>query len=135
MAPLPRRKPAETTDLSFEELAQVTVEKVYAAAPCKKIDGRAIEIRRETKLERCVEADLLFIGRTELANWPEILKKTQNLPILTVAEWHGFAETGGMIELKLADRQVCFDLNQRHLKEAGLRASGQMVKIARNVYR
>jgi hypothetical protein len=101
----------------------------------KLIEGRFCRIVRVRQVEEALGAHLLFIGRSEEVNLQTILDRTRDRPILTVSELTDFAKNWGMVELKVIDRQVCFDLNQERLKRLGMSASGQMVKIARNVYR
>lgn len=99
----------------------------------KTVQGRPFRIERVQALEKISKLHLLFIARSEKDRVPEILAKTEGWPVLTVSEMDDFAKERGMIQLRVADQQITFDLNQKAIKKAGLIPSVQMIKIAKVV--
>ena len=61
------------------------------------------------------------------------LRALGELPVLTVSDIDGFAEAGGGIGFAMVDDRVRFDVNARALEESRLKASAQLMKIARTV--
>jgi len=53
--------------------------------------------------------------------------------VLTVGDGEGFIDEGGMIGLVRSGDRLQFDINQPALQRAGLRASSQLLKLARNL--
>lgn len=62
------------------------------------------------------------------------LKSVAALPVLTIAEQHGFARQGGAIELFTENNLVRFDVNLQRIKSSGLNISTTVLELARKVY-
>jgi len=78
----------------------------------------------------CAEqSDALFINESE----GETLKKTliilQDKPILTISDIPGFADQGGMIELKRQNKRVVFRINLQAIKKVDLYVSAQLLQL------
>jgi hypothetical protein len=99
----------------------------------KAIQGRSVQILRLVNDSGLEKVNLLFIGKSEKDRVAAILAKVEGVPVLTVSELDDFTKVGGMIQLRVTDQQVAFDLNQRATKKVGLIPSVQMIKIAKNV--
>ncbi len=54
----------------------------------------------------------------------------QTLPILTIADTDGFAELGGILNLKVKDDRVRFEINVRSSQLAGLRIDARLLELA-----
>ena len=96
-------------------------------------DGPRLVVRRFTRIEDVVHADILFISSSEEERLPQILKTLQGASILTVGEMDRFAERGGMVALRLEDKKVRFDVNLGAVRRARLKLSSHLLKLARIV--
>lgn len=98
------------------------------------VHGRAIRIRALSRVEEALECDLLFISSSEQGNLRQIFGALRGNPVLTVGEIDRFAEQGGMIGLITTENHhVRFDINRAAIERAGLRASSQLLHLARIV--
>jgi len=106
----------------------------------KSVEGktiRSIEDRLEIKrfgpfsnkndLKQC---HLLFISSSEKDNIKKILYKIEERAILTVAEYDGFLESGGMIKLVKRKNRILWEINMGAVKDSGLTLNYQFIRAA-----
>ena len=99
------------------------------------ISGKAVEshpvvvrhIPAATGLEQC---HVVFLGRAEQGRYKTVLGKLASLPILTVSDINDFAQAGGMIGLVEAERNIRFAINLTVARQAKLKLSSQLLKLA-----
>jgi len=104
-----------------------------AALSGKRLEHRPVEVRHlpsATGLESC---HIVFVGRADQWRFRTVLAKLAGLPILTVSDIGDFAQAGGMIGLVEADRRIRFDINLTATRQANLKLSSQLLKLARIV--
>lgn len=75
----------------------------------------------------------LFIPDTEESRIAAVLRWTDKLPILTVSDAETFAREGGAIALIRSEGRLQFEINTDALNRANLKASPQMLRLARQV--
>lgn len=63
----------------------------------------------------------------------ELMNLAAGLPILTVGDSESFLEAGGIIQLKIVDRRVRFDVNLPAASRARLTLSSQLLRLAATV--
>lgn len=98
------------------------------------VQGRGIRVRALSRKEEAVECDLVFISASEQPHVRAILDHLRGASVLTVSDLDRFAEQGGMIGLVTTeDNHIHFDINKAALDRAGLRASSQLLQLARIV--
>jgi hypothetical protein len=98
----------------------------------KQVQGRELRIKRGVTAEELAGCHVLLISDSEerrVATW---LGATP-AGVLTVSESEGFVDAGGAIGLIGADERIKFDVNADALGRAGLKASAQLLKVARVV--
>jgi hypothetical protein len=89
---------------------------------------RAIPANAEAaELAKC---DVLFIAASEKAGAGRILAKLGTQPVITVADFDGFLEAGGMFNLILVENRVRWEINQAPIKASGLVCSSQLYRLA-----
>ena len=96
----------------------------------KSIESHPVEVRHlpaATGLEKC---HIVFVGRAEQGRFKTMLAKLARLPILTVGDISDFARMGGMIGLVEADQRIRFDINLTATRQANLKLSSQLLKLA-----
>jgi hypothetical protein len=100
----------------------------------EKVQGRVILITRLGRPEEALRCDVLFVSSSERGNLRQIFATLRGAPVLTVGDMDQFAELGGMINLiTTEDHQIRFDINKDALDHAGLKASSQLLHLARIV--
>ena len=63
----------------------------------------------------------------------QLLRALSGQPILTVSDAEAFIDGGGAIGLVRADQRLQFEVNRQALEQAQLRASSNLLKLARNL--
>lgn len=99
----------------------------------KTVDSRRILLRRVSRAEEVGTSQILFISSSEQAALPQILKRLEGSPTLTVGEMERFAESGGAIRFRTDNRRVRLEINPGAAEHAGLRISSELLKLARIV--
>jgi hypothetical protein len=99
----------------------------------KKVQDRALLVKRVARPEDAGEADLLFVSSSEAARLPQILSRFEGTPTLTVGEMDNFITRGGMVGFRLEEDVVRFDINLDRVGQARLKMSSQLIRVARKV--
>jgi hypothetical protein len=76
---------------------------------------------------------VLFISVSEIRRAAAVLDTLKTLPILTVADGRGFAQSTGIVELFVEDGRMRFAINTDAVDRAGLRLSSRLLGLARIV--
>ena len=79
------------------------------------------------------ESHLLFISPSEKIFTPNILGSVKEYGVLTVADYKGFLEAGGIINLIMAEKKVQFEINMIAAKQAGITIRSQLLRLAKKV--
>jgi len=99
----------------------------------KRAQERLVTVRLLALPEQAHGCHLLFVSGSEERKMRVALREVEGLPVLTVSDIEGFAEAGGGIGFATVDDRIRFDVNSNTLQRAKLRASAQLMKIARHV--
>ena len=105
---------------SFGELTQKTVRK------------RRIVVRQISRIEDLGESQILFIGASERGRLPYLLS-TLKTAVLTVSDIKQFARAGGMISLVTQEDRVSFEINLKAARQADLKLSSNLLKLAHSI--
>ncbi|HXA17433.1 MAG TPA: YfiR family protein [Thermoanaerobaculia bacterium] len=98
----------------------------------QSVQGRAIRVKTLSRIEEALECDLVFVSSSERGNLGQIFSLLHGASVLTVGDMDQFAEQGGMIGLVTTeDNHVRFDINRAAIERSGLRASSQLLHLAR----
>jgi hypothetical protein len=93
------------------------------------------EFAGQTGFTLCVFGDdpfgvLVFISEISSEQLGATLALLHRLPVLTVSDMHGFTELGGIIEFRIIDNKVRFDINLNAAESAGLTISSKLLSLA-----
>jgi len=99
----------------------------------RQIAGRELRIRKVSSPEQLTDCQELFIPETEEARVGAVLRWVDRQPILTVSDVETFTRDGGAIALIRTDSRLQFDVNDEAIGRAGLKASSQMLRLARQI--
>ncbi len=99
----------------------------------KVIKGHPIQLRAAAGADDARGCHVLFVLELDARRVVGTLRSIQHLPVLTIGEADGFIEVGGMIGLIHLDNRLQFEVNLGVVQHAQLKASSQLLRLARNV--
>lgn len=99
----------------------------------RTVNHRVIEVRRVNAAAETDACSLLFIGAEERARWPQLRTYLAGKDVLTVSDFAGFADNGGMIEFVRANSRVGVVINVEALDESQLSVQDRMLRLASSV--
>lgn len=95
----------------------------------KQINNRPIEIRFFEQQQAEAQCQIAFFPGTAQAIYNS-LKKQLPAHVLTVSEYDGFCEDGGMIEFIQVDNKIRFEINLTSSTENGIKYRSQLLEVA-----
>ncbi len=93
--------------------------------------GRPILLKRADALDELADCQILFIGKSNRARLGAILESVSPKHVLTVGDFDGFIQTGGMINLTHADQRVRIEINIQTTRNADLGVSSKLLRVAK----
>lgn len=99
----------------------------------KAIKGHPVQVRAVHTADEARACHLLYVPEADLRRYIPVLRTLQQQPVLTVSEAEGFVDAGGMIGLVHGDNRLQFEVNLGALQQAQLKASSQLLRLARNI--
>lgn len=100
----------------------------------KSIGHRPVAVWRIKNAEAGLRCQVLFVSASEESHLPEIFASLRGSNALVVGQTPGFAASGGAIEFTLDGKHVHFTINPDAMRRAGLRASSQLLALAKIVH-
>ena len=104
----------------------------------KKINGRPFAIKRFKSTSQLVKAmgelkecQILYVSSSEMPEVNQAIQLVKGLPILTIGETPGFAQSGGIINLVVENNRVRFEVNVDAAKQVDLNISSRLLALAR----
>ena len=101
----------------------------------KPVNNATIETLRLTDIEKIKSCQILFISKSTVGDLPDILKKINNQPILTITDSQGAASQGAIINMMLIQNKIKFEINLKSARDAGLQISSKLLQLATKVYK
>lgn len=99
----------------------------------KAINGHPLEFQIFKSVADATKCHVLFINSSEKTHLSKILAQLQGSGILTVGdEMDNFLADGGMINLRIVDDKVRFEINNEAAKKADLIISSKLLRLAVN---
>lgn len=99
----------------------------------RKIKGKSVEVRQVAASDSLSSFDVVFISSSERKNLSSVLSRANGLPVLTIGDTSGFADSGVMINFYNAGDQVRFEINETAADHCGLKVSSKLLALARVV--
>jgi YfiR/HmsC-like len=96
----------------------------------KSIRGRPFVVKRLKIGQEPVACQILFVGASDKKWLRSLLERFRRDPILTVGDAPGFCESGGIINMELADNHVHFQINPDAADLAHLVVSSKLKSLA-----
>jgi len=112
---------------------------IYAqleSATIRKTAGsRPFAVRKVSDAEHAAGCHILFIGVADRRRIPSILGGIRKSGILTVGETPEFIPDGGVVNFKLEDGKIRFEINLEAAGQAQLQISSKLLSLAEIVRR
>lgn len=113
--------------LGYDPFGKV-LDKIVAG---ETVNHRRITVERYQTVEDVRNCQLLFISASEQNRWPHIFSELKGKPILTVADFNGFSQTGGMIQFFInSENKIRLNINLDSVKANGLNLSSKLLRVA-----
>ncbi|MFC1650877.1 YfiR family protein [Candidatus Latescibacterota bacterium] len=96
----------------------------------KKVGDRKIEILLFKDISEIQASNILFIPHSQSDKVKQILEKTTSTNTLTVSETEGLANKGIIVNFKLIEENIKFELNTVAAERAELKVGSPLKKIA-----
>jgi hypothetical protein len=93
------------------------------------VNNRSVTVKRLGAGDPLNGVHVLFIGKAERARLPQLLKQSQQY-VLDVTETEGALAQGSMINFRLADNRVRFEVSLDAVEKADLKLSSRMLAVA-----
>ncbi len=94
------------------------------------VGGRPIITHLLNELPPDQACEMVYFADSTRSEIAEDLERLEGQPVLTIADLAGFAVQGGMIELTRENDRIRFRINVDKVREAGLRISSRLLKLA-----
>lgn len=109
------------------------VESLEAVTRGKSIQGRPVQVAPVRDLDHFQGCDVGFTATAKPKRLQEFFARWTYPPVLLAGELKGFAEAGGMVNLRIESGRVAFDVNIDILQRAGLSVRSQLLRLAKIV--
>lgn len=99
----------------------------------KSVSGRQVVVRVAQGLASLERCHILFVGESEKGGVAPVLGAVQRWPVLTVANFEGFAPKGGTIGFVRQGDRVGFEINEESARRAGLKINAKLLYLGKSV--
>ena len=124
----------ETEAITIAVLDEPTVAAQLATfLPGRRIAGRVVEVVPIDAIGEVGGAEIVFIGREHNARLEELIAALEQRPALVVTDADDGLERGAMVNFKIVDSRVRFEISVPRAEEAGLRLSSRLLSAALRV--
>jgi hypothetical protein len=114
--------------------AEAIAEELDRVVAGRSVQGRSIEIHRSAPGEPIAPAHVAFFGNRTEARLPELIRDAPG-PVLVVTESEGWRAGGSVINLRVVEGRVRFEISLDAAKERGLGLSSRLLGVALRVYK
>ncbi len=97
----------------------------------RSAQGREIQVRQNVAMDQLKDCQIIFVGEKDSKLLSSVVRQLWGAPVLIVSDNQQAVEAGAHIALASAEDRVEFDVNLATLQRANLKASSQMLKLAR----
>ena len=98
------------------------------------VDNKNLKVSRLTSLERSKECHALFISKSAIDDLPNILASIQGEPVLTIADSPEVVNKGVMINMKLTQNKITFEIDLEFARSVRLNINSRLLQLATKVY-
>jgi hypothetical protein len=113
--------------IGSDPIAAALVETVHG----QEIGGHPVEIWRPLDGGSWRSCNVVFVADAQSRQLAKGLVEIKTLPILTVGDWKGFSQSGGVIELYLEGGKMRFAINLDAAEYSGIHLSSRLLALAK----
>lgn len=99
----------------------------------REIHGRPVEIRQVADDDPVDSLHMLFIAEDSAGELPRLQEAAREHALLIVTDWKGALESGSVINFRLIDERVRFEVSLKAARDCGLSISSRMLAVAQRV--
>jgi hypothetical protein len=99
----------------------------------KMVGDRPLIVSTVSESTAATSCQILFVAATSTQKARLLLDELKSRSVLTVGESAGFAANGGMINFKVEDGRVRFEINPKAAEQARLQISSRLLSLAQIV--
>lgn len=97
----------------------------------ERVHGRRIVVERVRTFAAARRCHLLFISASERGDLPALLENLAHRPILTVGDFDGFVQRGGMVQFyRTAENKIRLRVNLPATRQSQLTMSAKLLRVA-----
>jgi hypothetical protein len=96
----------------------------------KSVKDKQLVVTRLDSPALLYQCQLVFISEMSSDLLAPALELLHGLPVLTVSDMRGFTELGGIIEFRIIENKVRFDININAAESSGLKISSKLLSLA-----
>lgn len=128
-APAPGNDPITIAVLDDPAVAA----QLAAFLPGRSVAGRVVEAVPIDAIDEVGGAEIVFIGQRQNERLAELIAALEQRPTLVVTDADDGLDHGAMVNLKIVDSRVRFEISVPRAEEAGLRLSSRLLSAALRV--
>jgi len=99
----------------------------------RDILGRPLQTADVSDVRQASGCHMVFVGASERTRFKTMAAELNGASVLTVGETQGFTSGGGVVNFKLEDGRIRFEINLQAADHAKLRISSKLLNLARIV--
>lgn len=104
--------------------------RLQALAAGRSVMNRPIQVRRITSISDVGDAQILYVGADRRGNLHELLAPLAGRGVLVISDEERALDSGSIINLRMADQRVRFEVSLPSARRAGLRISSDLLALA-----
>ena len=97
--------------------------------------GREIQVRKDVSMDQVRDCSMVFVGESDARLLPLLARQLGSASVLLVSDARQAMDHGAHLSMVFNDDRVEFDVNLINLQKSSIKASSQMLKLARVVVR
>lgn len=101
----------------------------------RTVQNRSIVVRQFREQEALAGVHLLFVGGSDGARLRQVLKAAQPTPMLVVTEAENGLRQGSVINFKIVDERVRFDISLEAADKNSVKLSSRLLTVANQVHK
>lgn len=113
--------------------AERVAEYLAAVTADREVHGRPIEVRQLESGDPVDSLHMLFIALDSAEALPRLRDAARENSVLVVTEWEGALDSGSVINLRLVDHRIRFEVSLDAADGCGLSISSRMLAVAERV--
>lgn len=102
---------------------------IAAALRGRKVHERPLVVQTITDLKRLPECQIVYVAESNGAGVRAVLSQIGSASILTIGETSDFAQSGGILGLRMRDTLVQFEVNIEAARRAGITISSKILRL------